>query len=437
MAERVATPDGWSTPNLNKPNEYRSEFKGPDNRVYANVTNVATGERWLYGKGPLGDVPITYTNANGAVSVTNQSNFDAIKTNYTAIDNLNKQQSLGIINQVSTPEEKANIGKTNATDYKSKLTNTDPNAAANGETAEGAFDASQMKDINVTIADNPGTRSSYGNLMYPVTMDIGNQDYMKFTMLKYEAKPLQANKIAEGTGFGARNSNRASMGTVILPIQSTVTDTNTADWSGSTISPMQAMGASASANMIQNGLGEGAQAAGKDLMSLVGSQKGDIQKAIAVTMAGEAVGAQNLLARTSGAILNPNMELLFNGPQLRQFSFTFRMTPRSKDEAEAVKQIIRFFKQGMSVKRGASQLFLKAPNTFKVQYINKGKDHPYIGKVKECALLNCTVNYVPDGTYMTYAEVPSMTAYEMTLAMTELEPVYDDEYGSDNNSVGY
>jgi len=434
----IPTPDGYST--TSKPGEYRSEWKSPGGQTLVNVTNAKTGERWLYGKSPIpggGDVPLSYTNANGVTSITNKDNYKVLGADAEKIENLNKQQSISLINQVSTAEDKAQIKNTNPGLKSGVKDGPPPSQDSSGADAEGSFDASQMKDINVTLADNPSTRKAYGNLQYPVGMDISNQDHIKFTMLKYEAKPLQASKIAEGTGFGTRNSNRSPMGTVILPITGPISDTNTADWSSSNISAVQAMGASASADMIQNGLGEGASAAAKDLVSLVGSQKGDLQKAISVSFAGEAVGAQNLLARTSGAILNPNMELLFNGPQLRQFSFTFRMTPRSKDEAEQVRKIIRFFKQGMSVKRGASQLFLKAPNTFKVQYINKAKDHPYIGKVKECALLSCGVNYAPDGTYMTYAEIPSMTAYEMTLSFTELEPVYDDEYGNDDNNVGY
>jgi hypothetical protein len=45
-----------------------------------------------------------------------------------------------------------------------------------------------------------------------------------------------------------------------------------------------------------------------------------------------------LLSRASGAILNPNLELLFNGPQLRPFNFTFRLSPREEKEATASKK---------------------------------------------------------------------------------------------------
>jgi hypothetical protein len=96
------------------------------------------------------------------------------------------------------------------------------------------------------------------------------------------------------------------------------------------------------------------------------------------------------------------MELLFNGPTLRNFTFNFRFTPREPKEAVAVRTIIRNFKQAMSVKRSESSLLLRAPHTFAISYLSKNKDHPYLNKFKECALTDCAVNYTPDGTYMTY-----------------------------------
>ena len=46
--------------------------------------------------------------------------------------------------------------------------------------------------------------------------------------------------------------------------------------------------------------------------------------------------------------MNPNMELLFNGPQLRTFGFTFKLSPRTKDEATKIKDIIYCFKRAMA-----------------------------------------------------------------------------------------
>ena len=39
--------------------------------------------------------------------------------------------------------------------------------------------------------------------------------------------------------------------------------------------------------------------------------------------------------------MNPNMELLFQGPQLRTFSLSWKMSPRDYEESEMIKKIIR------------------------------------------------------------------------------------------------
>ena len=164
-------------------------------------------------------------------------------------------------------------------------------------------------------------------------------------------------------------------------------------------------------------------------------------KALATKIAGSAAGAGNLLTRATGAIMNPNMELLFSGPNLRTFSFSFLLAPRDKREAESVIKIIRFFKQGMAPIRSKSRLFLRSPHTFRLAYKHKasrptGKtnssatDHPFLNKFKECALNSFGVNYTPQGQYSTY-EDGVMTSYQMSMGFQELTPVYNDDYGND------
>jgi len=129
-------------------------------------------------------------------------------------------------------------------------------------------------------------------------------------------------------------------------------------------------------------------------------------------------------------IFNPNLELLFDKPTLRGFQFTFDLIPRSKKEAEEVVKIIRFFKQGMSPIRSESNLFLLSPNVFQVHYVLNGdgtNDHPYIGKMKECAMTNFAVDYTPQQNYSTLTD-GFMTAYKIAMQLKELEPVFNDDY---------
>jgi hypothetical protein len=152
---------------------------------------------------------------------------------------------------------------------------------------------------------------------------------------------------------------------------------------------------------------------------------------VKVALAGAAIGNNNLLSRLQGKVLNPNLELLFQGPQLRPFNYTFKMSARSRPEAVTIKEIIKYFKQNMAVKKG-NQIFLKAPNVFKIQYqyANEMQVHRSLNLIKICALTNCSIDYTPLGTYMTYSDdgEGTMVAYTMTLSFQELTPIYDTDY---------
>ena len=134
--------------------------------------------------------------------------------------------------------------------------------------------------------------------------------------------------------------------------------------------------------------------------------------------------------------MNPNMELLFSAPGMRNFSFAFTLAPRNQDEAMTIIKIIRFFKQGMAPIRSKSRLFLKSPHTFRLAYKRNGhmddgigiKDHPYLNKFKECALNTFSVDYTPNANYSTY-EDGVMTSYQITMNFQELNPIYNDDYG--------
>ena len=167
----------------------------------------------------------------------------------------------------------------------------------------------------------------------------------------------------------------------------------------------------------------------KNTASGVQKNKEDIKQALSTAVVSAATGSkgQSLLTRSTGNIMNPNMELLFKKPALRPFQFTFKLAPRSRAEAKKVVQIIRLFKQAMAPIKSASFLFLKSPHTFRLQYIHRNNPHPFLNRFKECALQNLSINYAPEGQYATYEDgVP--TAYEMNMQFSELEPVFNDDY---------
>ena len=162
----------------------------------------------------------------------------------------------------------------------------------------------------------------------------------------------------------------------------------------------------------------------------------EVKDAVSKGIAGMASGTgAQLLTRTTGQILNPNMELLFKDPSLRPFTFTWKLAARNREEANTIIQIINFFKRGMAPQTTGENLFLSSPNTWRLRYMHKGNPHPYLNKFKECAMTSLTTQYTPDGNYATF-ETGHMTAYSITMALQELEPVFSSDYNSDNE-IGY
>ena len=164
-----------------------------------------------------------------------------------------------------------------------------------------------------------------------------------------------------------------------------------------------------------------------------------MRTALEAYFTGQGIGltVDQVLARTRGQVVNNNLELLFQGPVLRPFNFNFKLSPRDDTEAQSIRRIIRFFKQGMAPQRSQGNLFLKAPHMFEIEYITRGESgvkHPSLNSFKTCACIGFAVNYTPDGTYNTFDDPgASMTAYELRMQFKELDPVYNEDYGNTGN----
>jgi len=302
-------------------------------------------------------------------------------------------------------------------------------------------------DININIegrkfrGSKPGT--GYGNYYYPEDLSSNKQDRIRFTQKYSEGTTVSVDFSAESKAF--QRKVETINGSVTLPIVSGIGDQNAVDWAGKELNPLQALGAAGAVSLFEEvrrnediaggfaKMGDTIRTAGQQILKS-GKAGSDMAKAINVYLAQGAVGAQGLLSRTTGAIVNPNLEMLFGGPKLRTFNFTFLLSPRDADEATQVRKILRFFKQGMSVKTSSSNVFLKAPNLFDIQYqtFNSNGDeisHPSINFIKTCALTSCDVQYTPQGTYMTYEDpYRTLTSYQLTLSFGELDPIFDSDY---------
>jgi len=342
--------------------------------------------------------------------------------------------------------------------------------------------STNLKDIQRKRLAKYGRKKQGGVLRYPAELLTEHADYLQIDIERYEAIGSSYVNRAGGndryvTGnivtnrAGRTNSTRLSRkplinaGTILLPIPAQLQDSNNVVYGDSKLNGLAAAGVEA--------VGSAMTKAGQDIakgetLDLTG-QAEEFQKALksglgnnnqsaltnaadlltkklaaeAVNIFGANVTPNQLLARGNGEILNPNMELLFSDVTIRNFRFSFKLTPRNKKEAEQVKLIIRAFKRNMAPQAqggvaNGSQFFLRTPNIFKLRYRSGNKDHPFLHKFKQCFLTDMQTTYTADGVYSTY-EDGTPVSMQMDLSFKELQPIYDIDYDEKpgNKAVGY
>ena len=253
----------------------------------------------------------------------------------------------------------------------------------------------------------------------------------------------------DGASDGQKNAKAIYY--ITLPIPQDVNDSNVVTWGDDNMNIFQIAAVDAAASILGNTKEsfENAKALldagiGRSIGDALGKDTG---RAITRAIAGKAIDAlganirpNSVLGRSTGMILNSNLELLFSGVTLRTFPFSINFSPRNARESAEVLSIIKALKSSMAAKKNASQgqggIFLRAPDVFQLRYLHNGKDHPFLNRIKDCALTAMSVNYTNSGTYTTYDD-GTPVSIRMNLTFKELNPIYFEDYADGVGGVGY
>ena len=318
-------------------------------------------------------------------------------------------------------------------------------------------------DFNPTTYENTEkaeTKLNGGILVYPRDHGDSGFDFISIQPIEYIAQ-LGSNTLRSPTESGFTSLETASQRlrkevktgpAIYLPMTPGISETNSVGWGEDRLNAVQLALGNKAMDIISNPQSLSLDTALGNLSGITNTlthlaDSPGLKNYISAYFAGQAVSA-NLLGR-SGMVINPNLELLFQGPKLRSFRYSFKFTPRDADEAEIIRAIIKTLKKTMAVRRNSTSIFLGVPSVYKIKYIyNGGGDHPFLNKIKPCALTSFNVNYTPDGSYMTYGSndpnnpnakgAGSMTSYTVDMQFDELEPIYNDDIDDvDGPTTGY
>ena len=353
-----------------------------------------------------------------------------------------------------------------------------------GEVEGGA----ETNDVTTAAAEGTTKEKKFvGVFQYPANahyMSRGKpaQDHMKIDMFQYQApqsdylgdyfnKENQSKDAKLGTGVTEREENMFSktvtqglqrgsnikkyLGTVKMPIPNQLATANGVSWGEGRANAFEAasfLGAFGGLRNLISGnknvgdLVRGGVGTMGDLLGKFSSgQAPDANTLLASAAAKAALGSINIntdpqqfITRATGKAINPNLELLFAGPKLRSFQFTFQFAPQNIEDAAVTRRIMRFFKQGMLPSRTVkSDLFLMSPNVFRLAFMNGQDKIRSLNSFKLCALTTCQINFAPDGIYQAYDDpevISQPVRSQMTLGFTELTPIFHDDYDTNKAS---
>jgi hypothetical protein len=378
---------------------------------------------------------------------------------------------------VAVFQNSANAAKINAALTASKSTST-----LQGVVAQSAYDqntkstptgvpTSTTNQIPAANAANPKiTNNSPKGIntgkvyTFPVDMrysGAGSQDHIRIMGLKYIAPQGAAgfgSVLTDGlksANAGLPPSGYAYEGEVILPIPTAVRDRSSASWSMSKMSPVMAAAVGAVAVPA-------AQAARGDILGAVkstynlfkspgaffGSEGSDYREVLAASMSSALLGSfgltglepSDILARTTGKVSNPNMELLFRGPNMREFEFAWKFACRSAEEAKRIRQIIKFMKLQCLPTVGENTTLINSPNVFFIRYMNGDTRIKSLPQPKICALVNFGIDHTPDGMGWAAYEDSHPVSSSLVMQFAELTPLFRnemEEYFPEEDDVGF
>lgn len=287
-------------------------------------------------------------------------------------------------------------------------------------------------------------------LKYPGDIAEGTGDYVSFSFFNY-APPYKG-----GTGGGAtpaagggyvntyngafedgKGLEPSKLSDIIMYMPEDLSTSYGQTWGGREFGPLAGLGLSLAGGVMNATNGGAAAAAAADFSNRLGGTIGGVMPYIGAGLVAKAmnvipgmggsVTANDILASTRGEILNPNTEVLYQGPTLRTFSLNFKMLARSSNEAKIIRDICNTFKKAsLPFGKDKAQNLIGVPNIVKVTFMHKTAAHPYLTQFKCCGIGNVQINYTPDGAYATYT-TGAPVAVTLALQFQELKLVYNED----------
>lgn len=229
-------------------------------------------------------------------------------------------------------------------------------------------------------------------------------------------------EINKGTGQTLKSGNHGSA-TLYLPQAIQITDqaaysnTNLGIMGGAT---QQAL---AQGSAILPTLMTEAKDTAASIIDVIVNGRGDTRDLakLAVNRASKMLPGQGMRGAVSSATrvsINPNTRAIFDSIPLREFTFTFKMIPTSKEETRVIKNIIKFFRENLYpevITMGDIPAGYKFPHVFTIDL--KYKDKNIATKILPSYIKTFNATYNASG--MGFLEGGDFSEVDITMTFME------------------
>jgi hypothetical protein len=216
-----------------------------------------------------------------------------------------------------------------------------------------------------------------------------------------------------------------------------------AEWGGKAFSFIGRQFAAAGGQLAQGNFSGAASTLGSFIGESVRSGDAYEAAAAAAVVAGinriPGVGGNltmnDLIQGAASKILNPNVELMYEGPQLRSLSLNLKLVAKTSGEAKMLRKIARAFRKA-TLPSTDSDRFINTPSYIKVRFMRGSNDNPDLPKYRMCAITGASVNYAPDGQYVSFAG-GYLPALQVGLTLQETKIIFSSDINIEEDGAQY
>ena len=171
-------------------------------------------------------------------------------------------------------------------------------------------------------------------------------------------------------------------------------------------------------DMASMSFGDNVLARGGEITAKIGMQITDM-----LTQAAGVGDFKAVLQKTTGRAFNNNLEMVFEGVPMREFSFEFEFVPKNRIELDSARKIISLFKFHMHPEISNSGDFV-VPSQFQITYMYIDKQNTYIPRISKCVCTKLDLQHGDETVFSTFAgdELGAAPVYtKMSLSFSETE----------------